>query len=138
MPYNKDPMAKQKPNINIVQPTTPVALTVLPKQVATLSLPQPAVTAKVGAQIEVPVKVARLFNFAGEFKVQVTLPKDVKGLSADETTVPAGKDEATLVVHVAPDMAPANVADIVVRATAMQNGTVPTVHEAKLTVNVVK
>ncbi len=138
MPYNKDPMAKQKPNINLVQPSTAVMLTVLAKQVATLTLPNPTVTAKAGSQNEVIVKLARTNDYAGEFKVQLVLPPEAKGLSADEVTVAAGKDEAKLVLRVAPDMAPANVANIVVRATAMQNGNIPTPHDAKLNVTVVK
>jgi hypothetical protein len=138
MPYNKDPMAKQKPNVNLVQPSTAVTISVLPKQVATLSVPNANVTAKVGMQSEVPIKLTRMFNYAGEFKVQVVLPQGVKGLSVEEVTVPAGQDEAKLVVRVASDMAPANLANLVVRATAMQEGNITTVHEAKLNINVVK
>jgi hypothetical protein len=138
IPFNKDPMAKQKPNVNVVLPSTPVAVTVLPKQVATLSIPQPAVTAKVGTPSELVVKVARNPGFAGEFKVQLVLPPNVKGVSADEVTIPAGKDEAKLVLKIAPDAAPGNRPDLIVRATAMQNGNVPTPHDAKISVNVVK
>jgi hypothetical protein len=138
IPFNKDPMAKQKPNVNVVFPSTPVAITVLPKQVATLTIPQPAVTAKVGTTSDVVVKVARNPGFAGEFKVQLVIPPNIKGVSADEVTIPAGKDEAKLVLKIAADAAPGNRPDLIVRATAMQNGNVPTPHEAKITVNVVK
>jgi hypothetical protein len=138
IPFNKDPMAKQKPNINVVLPSKPVTITVLPKQVATLSIPQPAVTAKVGMASELVVKVARNPGFAGEFKVQLVLPANVKGVSADEVTIPAGKDEAKLMVKIAPDAAPGNRPDLIVRATAMQNGNVPTPHDFKISVNVVK
>jgi hypothetical protein len=138
MPYNKDPAAKQKPNVNVVLPTAALTLTVLPKQVATLTVPNPNLTAKVGTQGELVVKLARMHDYAGEFKVQVVVPAEVKGLTADEATVPAGKDEAKVVLHIAPDMTPAAVANLVVRATAMVNGNVPTVHEAKFNLNVVK
>jgi hypothetical protein len=138
LPFNKDPMAKQKPNINVVQPSNALTLTVLPKQVATLTLPNPTVTVKIGMQSEVVVKVARMYDFAGEFKLQLILPPNVKGLSVDEVTIPAGKDEAKLLLRTAPDMAPANLANLIVRATAMYNGNVPTLQETKLNVNVVK
>jgi hypothetical protein len=138
LPFNKDPMAKQKPNINVMLPSTPVTLTVLPKQVANFTLPNPNLTAKVGTQAEVPIKVARLFDFTGEFKVQLVLPPNAKGVSVEEVTIPAGKDEAKLVLRIDAGMTPVNLQNLVVRATAMVNGNLPTVHEAKLNVNIVK
>lgn len=138
IPFNKDPNAKQKPNINIIQPSTAVTINVLAKQVATLTLSSPNISAKAGTHSEVTVKLARMNDYTGEFKVQLVPPANVKGLAAEEITVPAGKDEAKLVLNIAADMAPAKVADVIVRAIAMQNGTVPTVHEAKLNVTVVK
>jgi hypothetical protein len=138
IPFNKDPMAKQKPNINVVQPSAALTLTVLPKQLATLTLPNSNVTAKIGTQVEVVVKVARMYDFAGEFKVQLILPPTVKGMQAAEATIPAGQDEAKLILRIAPEMAPANLANLVVRATALYNGNLPTIHETKLNVNVVK
>jgi hypothetical protein len=138
IPFNKDPKAAQKPPVNVVQVSMPVVVTVLPKQVATLTLPNPNLTVKAGAQAEGVVKVARMYDFAGEFKVQVMLPPAAKGITIDEVTIPAGQDEAKFLVKAAADAAPGNRADLVVRATAMVNGTVPTVHEVKLNVNVVK
>ena len=138
IPFNKDPMAKQKPNVNVLLPAAPTIITVLPKQVATLSLANAAVTGKPGAQSEVVVKVARQQDYAGEFKVQLVLPANIKGVSADEVTIPAGQNEGKLIVKIAADAAPGNRPDLIVRATAMQNGNVPTPHETKLSVNVVK
>jgi hypothetical protein len=138
MPYAKDPMAKQKPNINLVQPSNAVSITVWPKQVVTLTVPNPNVTAKVGSHVEVPIKLARMNDYAGEFKVHVVAPPEVKGFAADEVTVPAGKDEANLVLRFAPEMAAGALANIVIRATAMQGGNLPTIQEAKLNVTVAK
>jgi hypothetical protein len=138
IPFNKDPMAKQKPNVNVLLPAAPTMITVLPKQVATLSLANAAVTAKPSSQSEVVVKVARLQDYTGEFKVQLVLPANIKGVSADEVTIPAGQNEGKLIVKIAADAAPGNRPDLIVRATAMQNGNVPTPHETKLSVNVVK
>jgi hypothetical protein len=87
---------------------------------------------------ELVVKLARNPGFAGEFKVQLVLPANVKGVSADEVTIPAGKDEAKLMLKIAPDAAPGNRPDLIVRAIAMQNGNVPTPHDFKISVNVVK
>jgi hypothetical protein len=138
IPFNKDPKAAQKPPINIAQVSAPVVITVLPKQVATLTLANPSLTIKAGTQAEAVVKVSRMYEFAGEFKVQVVLPPAAKGITIDDVTIPAGKDEAKFIVKVAADVAPGNRPDLVVRATALVNGNVPTVHETKLNVNVVK
>ncbi|OAI41305.1 hypothetical protein AYO40_03355 [Planctomycetaceae bacterium SCGC AG-212-D15] len=138
VPYNKDPMAKQKPNINIIQPSTPVSLTIIPKQLATFTVAAPNVNLKQGTNAEVVVKVARLFDYDGEFKVKLMLPPNAAGVSVDEVTIPAGATEAKLVIKATTDAAVANLANLVVQATAMYEGKVPTVHETKLTVNVVK
>ncbi len=138
IPFNKDPMAKQKANVNVLLPAAPVIITVLPKQVASLSLANPAVMGKVGTETEVVVKVARVPEYTGEFKVQLVLPANTKGLSAADVTIPAGQNEAKLIVKVAADAAPGNHPDLIVRATAMQNGNVPTPHDVKFSLNVVK
>jgi hypothetical protein len=138
IPFSKDVKTPKNQNTPVVLPSTPVALAVLPKSVATVTLNPPAPTVKAGAQAELVVKVARLFDYGGEFKVQVVLPPAAKGLSAADVTIPAGHDEAKVIVLAAADAAPGARADLVVRATALLNGKVPAVHEVKFSVNVVK
>jgi hypothetical protein len=138
VPFNKDPAAKQKQPIPVALPSAPVALTVLPKQLANLSLPNPNATVKIGMQAEVVVRANRLFGYDGAFKVQVVLPPNVKGLQIDEVAIPAGQEEAKLVVKVAAGSPPGNYQNLVVRVTGMFNGTVATTQETKLNVNVVK
>jgi hypothetical protein len=138
MPYNKDPMAPQKPNINVVQPSAPLTITVLPSQVATLSVNAPNATLKIGAEAELVVKVTRMHNYAGEFKVQLVLPPEVKSVTADAVTIPAGKDEAKVILRAPADASPGNIQNLVVRATATIADNLPLVHEAKFNVNVVK
>jgi hypothetical protein len=137
-PYNRDPKAPQKPPTMVVQPSTPVTLTVLPKTVGTLALAAPNPTVKVGTPTDLVVKVTRQFNFAGEFKVEVVLPANVKDVTAEPVVIPAGKDEAKLVLKVPADAMPGNRAGLIVRATALVNGNVPTIQETPLAVNVVK
>jgi hypothetical protein len=137
MPYNKDPMAKQKPNTVVVLPSAPIALTILPKTLATVTLSTPNVTLKIGKEAEVVVKAARQYGYDGEFKVQVVLPPNAKGVQIAEAVIPAGKDEAKLVVKTDAGAAPVNLSNLIVRATAMYQGH-PTTHEVKLNVNVVK
>src|SRR6185437_4857125 len=135
MPYNKDPMAKQKPNTIVVLPSAPITLTILPKSVATLTLSTQSATVKLGKEAEVMVKVARLYGYEGEFKVQVVLPKDGKGVQIGEAVIPAGMNEGKLVVKAG--SMPVNLSNLIVRATAMYQGHATT-HEVKLNVNVVK
>src|SRR5262249_1009375 len=64
IPYNKDPTAPQKQPINVLQLSTPVALAVLPKAVATVTATVPNPNAKAGTDAEVVVKVQRMFDYA--------------------------------------------------------------------------
>jgi hypothetical protein len=136
-PYNKDPKAPQKPPVNVVQPATPVTLTVLPKNLATVAVTVPNANVKAGGEIEVVAKLARLHEYAGEFKVELVLPPNLQGVSAEAVTIPAGKDEAKLILKAVADAAPGARNDLVVRATAAISG-VTTTQEAKFNVNVVK
>jgi hypothetical protein len=137
IPYNKDPKAKNKQPVLVTQPTAPVTLTVLPKELAKLSLSNQGPAVKQGMQTEVLVKVQRLFNYAGEFKVQVVLPPNAKGVTVADVVIPAGKDEAPLVIKAAKDAPVANLANLTVRASGSAFGTVVN-HELKFNVNVVK
>src|SRR5207253_5740264 len=136
IPFNKDPKGPKQP-VNFVEYSSPVTLTVLPKNVATLALANPTATVKAGAQTEYVVKLTRQFNYEGEFKVEVVLPAAVKDVTVAAVTVPAGQNEAKLTIVVPADAPPGNRADLVVKATATVNGT-PVVQEAKFSVNVVK
>ncbi|MCI0462592.1 MAG: PPC domain-containing protein [Gemmataceae bacterium] len=125
---------------NVVQPSTPLVLTVLPKQVATLSVANPNATAKAGTQVEMVVRVNRQYDYAGPFKVELVLPKGVEGLSADPVEIPAGQNEAKLLVRVAPNAPPGNRQNLTIRAAATIEGNVALTlnHETKINVNVTK
>jgi hypothetical protein len=137
-PFSKDPTGKQKQNLTAIQPSTPVTITVLPKQVATVTVSPGNPTVKLGKQTELIVKVARQYDYSGEFKVELVLPPGIKGISAEEVTIPKGKDEARMILQVAPDASPGNRANLILRAIAVVSGKVPTTQEAKFNVTVVK
>jgi hypothetical protein len=136
-PYNKDPKAKAKQNTPVVQPSTAVTLTVLPKALATLTLSSTNPTLKAGAQQEVVVRLTRRFGYEGDFKVQLVAAPANKGVEAAEVVVPAGKDEARLVLRAPAGTAPGNRGNLTVRAVAQFRG-MPINHEVKINVNVVK
>jgi hypothetical protein len=137
VPFNKDPKAAKQP-VNVVEYSSPFALTIVPKQVATVSLNNTNPTAKIGGQAEVVVQVQRQFNYDGEFKVQLVLPGGVQGLTADEATIPAGKNEAKLVIKAAANAAPGNRPNLVVKTTAKYSAALTLTQEVKINVNVVK
>lgn len=138
IPFNKDPMATQKPAISMVLPSTPLTITVVPKTVAAVTATAPGMPPKPGTQSEITVKVARQHNYAGAFKVQLILPPTMKGLAADDVMIPAGKDEVKLLVRVAPDAAVGNRPDLIVRAIAIYDNKIPTTQETKVALNIVK
>lgn len=131
------PNAKAKP-VNTILASTPIQLTVLPKQVANLTVDNANPMVKLGADGAVLVKVGRLFDYNDVFKVELVLPKDVSGVTADPITIPAGANEAKLILKVPPNTPPGNRQNITIRAVAVVNGNVSLVHETKINVNVVK
>jgi hypothetical protein len=124
--------------LGITQVSTPVALTVAPKEVAKLTVTPANVTVKAGREAAVTVKVARQFDYDGELKIRLVLPPDAKGLSAEEVVIPAGKNEARLVVAADADAKAGPRQNVRVQATALFNGKVPTTQESKLGVNVAR
>jgi hypothetical protein len=138
VPFNKDPKAKQKPNVNVVEPSTPCQLTILPKTVANLSVNNGNPAIKQGGQFDLVVKVNRLQDYDGDFKVSLVLPPGVQGVSAEPVTIPAGQNEAKLVLRVGAGVAPGPRQNLIVRAIATVNGAVPLTHETKINVNVLK
>ncbi len=131
------PNPKAKP-VNTILISTPVQLTILPKQVATLSVDNANPTIKTGAEGAITVRVARLFDYADAFKVELVLPPNVKGVSADNITIAPGATEAKMKFLIPAGTAPANLQNLILRATAVVNGNVTLTHEIKINVNVAK
>jgi len=138
LPFSKDPLAKQKGKVKVIQPANPITLTVLPNQVAKLTVKDPHLTLKAGARTELRVKVTRLHSYTGSFKVRLVLPAEMRGIIADETTILSGQDEATILLRALPEATPGNRMNLVVQAVATINGNTPLTHEARINVNVVK
>lgn len=134
-PISPDPKAKP---VNVVIPSTPVTLTILPKQVANLSVDNANPTVKMGAETAILVKVARLFDYQDSFKVELEAPKGVEGVSAAPIVIPANANEAKLILKAAPNTPAGPRANLTIRASAVVHGNVTLVHETKITVNVAK
>ncbi|HSQ55882.1 MAG TPA: hypothetical protein VLM40_09050, partial [Gemmata sp.] len=138
--FTKDPMAKQKgPNIPVEEFSEPIAVTVIPKSVAKVTIANlPNNTLKLGAKGELTVKVERQYDFAGEFQVKVELPKGTAGVTAADVTIPAGKNEAKIELKAAKDAKPAAVNNVVITVTATYDGKHKLTEEAKVTFTIAK
>jgi hypothetical protein len=133
------PAAPGRPaNATASYPANPITLTVLPTQVATLSVRVPNRTVKAGGQAEAVVRVNRLFNYAGEFRLKLIPPANVKDVSAAEVVLPAGQTEARVTLTAAADAAPGPRANLVLQVVAPLEAGHSATHEAKFSVTVVK
>jgi hypothetical protein len=134
-PISKEP--KGKP-LNTILPSNAVQVVVLPKQVANLTVDNPNLTAKPGADVVATVKVQRLFDYADAFKVDLTLPPNTKGVTVENITIAPGANEAKLTIKIAKDAPPMNLQNLNLRAVAVVNGNVTLTHEIKINLNIVK
>jgi hypothetical protein len=130
---------KGKPPVGgINQVSTPISVMVLPKQVAKLTVTPQTQKGIAGKDSSIMVKVARIYDFDGPFKVELLAPPGgAKGIQAPETQIKAGENEAKLVLQVPTGTPPGNYQNFTVRATAQFQGHA-VVHETKINVNVVK
>ncbi|MBM4070041.1 MAG: hypothetical protein FJ271_13975 [Planctomycetes bacterium] len=136
VPFAKNPKDK-KNNVNAIVPSTPVALTVVPKEVVKLNVAANT-NIKAGTNLDLAVPVNRLFDFEDAVKLQLILPPGTQGLSADDAVIPAGKSDGKLVIRVPANAAAGNRANLIVRATATIHGNITLTHEAKININIVK
>lgn len=125
-------------NVNAVLCASPVTLTILPTKVANLTVDNANLTVKTGAAGMLAVRVARLYEYADAFKVELIVPPNVKAIRPVGATIAPGANEVKLQIQVPTGTPPGNVPNLVVRATAVVNGNVTLVHETKINVNVVK
>src|SRR5262249_35211717 len=122
----------------VSQPSTPITLIIVPKQLAKLKTPANAGKLQPGKEIEIPVEVARLNDYDGPFKLELIVPPNVKGLRAAESEIKAGESGGKLVLRADQDAKIGAAPVLVVRAIAMFNGETPIVHESKVVVSLVK
>ncbi len=132
-PFARNPKEK-KTNVDVVQVTPPVRLTVY-NSVTELSVVPAAVTVSAGGQETVVVRVKRLHGYKGAFKVELVPPKGTTPVSAAAVTIPAGADEAKLTLKAPPKVKSATSRVFAVKVTAAINK-VNLAQEAKFTVTV--
>ena len=132
VPFIRDPMNKgAKANLPASAYSDPVEITVIPNAVAKVTAgPLPNNNLKAGSSTDLTIKVERQYDFAGEYKVTYVPAKDAVGVTAETVTIPAGKDEAKLVLKTAADAKPGAVAGTII-VTAVYGGKHTITHEVK-------
>ena len=74
---------------------------------APITLSEPAAQSlDQGGKVEVPVKLARLYDFKDPVDVNLIVPASAKGISAAKLTIPAGGTDAKLSLETKPDATP--------------------------------
>lgn len=139
VPFSKDPTGKQKGGpvpADVI--SDPIQVTVIPSSLAKVTVsPLPSNNVKPGSTIEVPVKVERLYDFTGEFKVKFIPAAQGTGITANEVTIAAGTNEVKLPLVTAKDAKPGTVAGTIV-VTALYDKKHTIKHENKVSFTVVK
>ena len=106
-------------SINLAAPSPTVTLKITAAPITLGAIEARAV--KPGAAVEVPISIARLYGFADAVQLKTKLPDGTKGLTVADVTIPAGQNEAKLVVQAAADATPGPVA-LEVQALSKFNG----------------
>ena len=103
LPYNKDPMAKDKPATSRVEWSAPITLRVVPGAIATLRIDSDKLQVKKGGRVELTLKVERINGYTGPLQVVFTPIDAAKGLKVTTPVIPAGQAEIKVGVECASD-----------------------------------
>lgn len=135
--FGKDPMGKDKKDITVYAFAAPFEVKVIPTALGKLSAQSPG-NLKQGMTAEVLIRIDRQFDFDGPFAVEVQLPKDAVGVTAEKATIPAGATEVKVKLTAAKDAKIAGINNIAVTAVAKWDGQYEVKHEAKFNLNITK
>ncbi len=87
-----------------------------------------------GTQVELPITIERLYNYADPVQVRIVIPGGVEGITAATATIPRGKSDAKLAVTLGP-AATLGVHKLTVNAIARLSGLeLPATQEIELKV----
>jgi len=136
--FAKDAAGKQKAAVNIVSVITPLELTVLPKALGEFSVTNTGVQVKAGSEGKLELKVKRLHNYEGTYKVEVVIPANAKGIVLEPSEFAINSEATQIKVKVAADAMPGPKNDIVLKFKGMFLGKDEIIAELKANVSVVK
>ena len=126
-PFNKDPKAKEKPNINLIEPSNPITVLIRPSPV-NMTVDNKGGALKQGGSLEVDVNIARQNGCTGAVSLSLVSGPALK-LTAAPVSVEAAQTQAKIVIQAAKDSPAGNAIPVVVRAAASVKGEVIEVDE---------
>lgn len=129
VPFTKNADGKDKKDLAVVTPSTPVTVIVKPGPLVLGPQPPGNGVIKKGAALEIPVGVNRRNEFAGPVTLDLLLPPGVAGVTAAEVVVPADQSTGTLKVQAAADASEGNHPYVAVRARLTWNEQAIEVHQ---------
>ncbi len=109
-------------NINAFFPAAAITITVKPAPGTLAVAPANNGAVKRGANLDVKVTINRTNGFAGPVNLSLPLPPGVTGLAAEPVTIPADKNEATLVIQASGEATMGQLANMVVRGSMEFDG----------------
>ena len=121
-PFNKDPKAKEKPNINLIEPSNPITVLVRPAPVI-MTVNNKGGALKQGGLLEIEVNIERRNGCSGPIALSLVSGAELK-LSAVPVSAGAAQTQAKIVIQAAKDSPPGNAIPVVVRAAASIKGEV--------------
>ena len=119
-PFNKDPKAKEKPTINLVEPSNPITLFIRPAPIG-LTVDNKGGGLKQGGTLQIDINIARQNGFAGPISLSLVSGRELK-LSAAPVAVGATQIQAKMVIQAAKDSPLGNPAAVVVRGAVNVGG----------------
>jgi len=131
VPFARDPNKKDaKTNVTVSGFAQPMEIIVLPLNLGKFTASISG-SIKAGMNGELVVKVDRANDYEGEFKINITLPKDTKGIVVKDVVLPAGVNEVKIPIMVAADAKPGTLQNVIMNAVATVHGKFPIAHDAK-------
>ena len=122
---------KHKVSFTSLQQNEQIVALVDPGQLS-VDLGKKSVAVTAGQSVTVPVRVGRGTGIVGPAKIEVIVPRHMRGVSAQPVTVPAEAETADVRLEFAPDTPGPFNQPLLVRATVLKNNDIPFVAESKL------
>ncbi len=120
--FNKDPKAKDKPNINLIEPSNPITVVIRPAPV-NMTVDNKGGALKQGGSLSIEINVARQNGCTGPVSLALVSGAELK-LFGEPVTLDAAQTQAKMVIRAAKDSPPGDAIPVVVRATAAIRGEV--------------
>lgn len=122
VPFTKNADGSDKKDVAVTESVVPVTVSVVPGPLTIAPQVPGKGEIKRGAQIEVPVKIARRNNFAGAVKLDLVVPPHVTGVTAGPVDLAADATDAKLVIAASAEATEGEHAYVVIRATCEIDG----------------